>query len=126
MISPIHLKKCMLLFFLLFSFSGLAQDVDNEEPELFVALYTTGLSWDIEKPPNEQAHFKEHSSFLNRLRKANIIVLGARYSDTGMIVVKAQNLEAAMQLLQSDIAVQQKLFDVEIHPFKPFYQGCLE
>lgn len=114
----------MLLF--LFSFYGFAQDLPMEEPKLFVALYTTGSSWDAEKSPNNQPYFKDHSSFLSRLRKEGVIVMGARYSDTGMIVVKSENLEVATNLIQSDIAIENKLFNVEVHPFNAFYKGCLE
>ncbi|AWX44298.1 hypothetical protein HME9304_01298 [Flagellimonas maritima] len=101
-----------------------AQDTSAEKH--FVALYTVGESWDVEKQPNEQSYFKEHSAFLSQLRKEKNIVIGARYSDTGMLVLKAKDLETVKELLHQDIAIQHKLFNVIIHPFNPFYKGCIE
>ncbi|MEM7485910.1 MAG: hypothetical protein AAF348_11945 [Bacteroidota bacterium] len=92
----------------------------------FVALYTLGDSWDMEKQPEEQSYFKEHSAFLSKLRKEKKILIGARYSDTGMLVLKAKDLEAIKELLHQDIAIQNKLFNLIIHPFSPFYKGCIE
>lgn len=98
----------------------------EEEKSHFVALYTVGSLWDMDKAPNDQAYFSEHSAFLSKLRKENTIVMGARYSDTGMIVLQATDLEAAKNLLLEDIAVQNQLFNVEVHPFSIFYKGCIE
>lgn len=107
------------------SFLGFSQE-DEHTTSNFIALYTLGESWDMEKQPSEQTYFKEHSAFLSKLRKEKHITLGARYSDTGMLILKADNLDAAKTLLYEDIALQKKLFNVEIHPFNAFYKGCLE
>lgn len=76
--------------------------------------------------PNDQPYFKEHSAFLAKLRKENTIVIGARYSDTGMIVFQAMDLESAKNLLLEDVALQKQLFNVEVHPFNAFSKGCIE
>lgn len=117
------MKKYILL--LLFPFITQAQEPEVE-PSHFVALYTLGASWNMEVDPMEQQFFQEHSSFLSNLRKDGVIVLGARYSDTGMIVLKAADLESAKTLLHSDVAVQEALFNVDVHPFDVFYKGCVE
>ncbi|UII77889.1 hypothetical protein LV716_08990 [Flagellimonas sp. HMM57] len=101
-----------------------AQDTATEKH--FIALYTVGEGWDMEKQPAEQPYFKEHSAFLSQLRKEKNIVIGARYSDTGMLVLKAKDLETVKKLLNQDIAIQNKLFNLIIHPFTPFYKGCVE
>ena len=98
----------------------------EKEGTYFVALYTVGDLWDSNKPPGEQTHFKEHSAHLSKLRSDSIIVIGARYSDTGMLILKSKNLAEAKSLLLEDIAVKNDLFRVEIHPFQPFYKGKLE
>ncbi|MFS4468877.1 YciI family protein [Maribacter sp. 2210JD10-5] len=98
----------------------------NKKENYFIALYTVGDGWDINKQPNEQPYFKEHSNHLDQLRKDNTIVIGARYSDTGMIVIKATDFDMAKNILLNDIAVKNNLFHVEIQPFSPFYKGCLE
>ncbi|WP_420320699.1 YciI family protein [Flagellimonas sp.] len=115
----------LFLLLLLLPCFVLSQENTNQKSH-FVALYTIGELWDKDKKPNEQEYFKEHSSFLSRLRDEKKVILGARYSDTGMIIVLADHLEDAKNILFQDIALQQKLFTVEIHPFNPFYKGCLE
>ena len=105
------LRKALTLFFFALCFSVLSFSQDKaEDQSQFIALYTLGDNWDIEKQPQEQTYFKEHSAFLSKLRKSNRIILGARYSDTGMLVVKAKDLEAAEALLHQDVAIQHKLF----------------
>ncbi len=118
------MRLFLLLLFLLpcFVFS----QEDTKQKSQFIALYTIGEHWNSEKQPHEQEYFKEHSGFLSKLRKEKKIVMGARYADTGMIIILADNLEAAKSMLFEDIALQQKLFNVEIHHFNAFYKGCLE
>ncbi|WP_343488228.1 hypothetical protein [Allomuricauda sp. d1] len=115
-----------LLLFLSIPFLVIGQQTPEKKEQLFIALYTVGKNWDAEKPPNEQTHFKEHSSFLQQLRSDKSIAMGARYGDTGMVIFKAMDLESAKMLINSDIAVQNQLFDVEVHAFAPFYKGCIE
>ncbi|MEX0313194.1 MAG: YciI family protein [Allomuricauda sp.] len=115
----------LFLFLLLLPCFMLSQE-NTEQKSHFIALYTVGEHWDKEKMPHEQEYFKEHSSFLSKLRKEKKIVMGARYADTGMIIVLADSLEVAKSMLFEDVALQQKLFNVEIHPFNAFYKGCIE
>ena len=117
------MRHLVLLLLLPFLMNG---QEDEKSKSHFVALYTVGSLWDMEKEPNEQAYFEEHSAFLSKLRKENTIVMGARYSDTGMIVLQAADLEAAKTLLFEDVALQNQLFNVEVHPFHVFYKGCLD
>ncbi|MGB5818591.1 MAG: hypothetical protein WBG90_03840 [Saonia sp.] len=117
-----NLLKILFVFIPLVIF---AQE-EVKKNRYFVALYTVGESWDTEKQPKEQTYFKEHSAHLAQLRAEGIITVGARYSDTGMIVIKTKDMETAEDILRKDIAVANKLFAVEIHPFSPFYKGCLE
>jgi len=99
---------------------------DSTTEKHFIVLYTTGENWDFDKPYHEQAYFNEHSANLSKLRKTGKISIGARYSDTGMIVLKAENLKKAQALILSDPAVINEIFKAEIHPLYPFYNGCLE
>lgn len=114
-----------IILLLLFPFLMLGQESEKEKSH-FVALYTVGSLWDMDKAPNDQLYFKEHSAFLSKLRKENTIIMGARYSDTGMIVLEATDLDTAKNLLQQDVALQNQLFKVEVHPFNVFYKGCFD
>lgn len=84
-----------------------------------------GESWDTTKAYHEQTWFKEHSAHLSQLRKVNVIVLGARYSNTGIIVVRAKNEAAAKDMVNADKAIRNRLFKAEVFPFETFYNDCI-
>ncbi|MCL6267409.1 hypothetical protein [Flagellimonas myxillae] len=125
-IHLINIKKLLVLLPLLCIPILLFSQETEKATSYFVALYTLGESWDADKQPHEQAYFKEHSSFLSKLRKEKKISVGARYSDTGMLIIKGSGLQEVKNMLYEDVAIQHKLFKLEIHPFAPFYQGCVE
>jgi len=93
---------------------------------LYIVTYTTGPSWDVNKPPHEQPNFKEHSARLGQLRKEGVIRFGARYGEKGMIVITASTREAARKIIFEDQAVANKLFEVDVQKLNIFYDGCLE
>ena len=92
----------------------------------FIAIFSLGPAWQKDKPAHEQLYFKEHSANLRKWRDDKKIVLGARYSDKGMIVLSAHNEAEARAWLENDPMVVNKLFNLELYPFTPFYLGCLE
>ncbi|MEM8998763.1 MAG: DUF5694 domain-containing protein [Bacteroidota bacterium] len=99
---------------------------DFKKESYFVALYTLGERWDTSKPPSKQVYFGAHSAFLSKLRSEKQIIVGARYSDTGMIILKSESLEKAKETLHADLAIKNKLFQIEIHPFNAFYGGKID
>ncbi|NJN42078.1 MAG: hypothetical protein HC811_07515 [Flammeovirgaceae bacterium] len=106
---------------------GFAQDTTYQNAtQYYIVLYTLGENWDTSKQPQEQLYFKEHSSHLSELRKSKRIDMGGRYSDTGMILLKAKDETEAQNLITKDIAIQNKLFNAAVFPFNPFYKGCVE
>ena len=96
------------------------------EPPLFAIQVRKGSSWDEAKPPQAQAQFREHSAHLKRLREAGSLVMGARYSDIGLLVVSAENEAAARALMDGDPSVAAGTFSIEVHPFNVFYGGSLQ
>jgi hypothetical protein len=104
------------------SLSANAQATDS----LYIVTYTTGPSWDVNKPPHEQPYFKEHSARLGQLRKEGVIRFGARYAEKGMIVISASTRETARKIIFEDQAVANKLFEVDVQKLNIFYDGCLE
>jgi uncharacterized protein YciI len=85
-----------------------------------------GAQWQADKAAHEQPFFKEHSANLQRLRQEKKIVLGARYADKGMLIFAARDEAQARSWLENDPMVVNKLFELEVHPFNPFYFGCIE
>jgi len=93
---------------------------------LYLVTYTTGVAWDHTKAPNEQPYFKEHSANLGKLRKEGVITAGARYAEKGIIFMKTATLQAAKEIVFSDMAVINKLFNADVQKLNVFYDGCIE
>lgn len=94
--------------------------------QLFIVHFSLGPVWDHTMQPHEQQYYKEHSANLKRLREEGMLVIGARYADKGMLLLKAENEEAARSEIAKDPAVKNGIFTAEIHLFSPFYYGCIE
>jgi uncharacterized protein YciI len=97
----------------------------QEPARLFVVHFSTGPAWLADKPFNEQPHSREHSQNLARLRSEGMLLLGARYADKGMIVLRAANEAAARAEIERDPAILAGIFVFEIALFQPFYEGCV-
>ena len=96
------------------------------ERRLFAVEIKVGPNWDTSKPPNEQAFFKEHSSNLRSLREAGHIVMGARYSDIGLIIFSARSAEDVRALMSQDPSMTAETFKYEVHPLNVFYPGLVQ
>lgn len=121
------MKNAAILFvFLIASLASYSQVENKDSSFYFVLIYTTGENWDTTKQFYEQAYFQEHSAHLSSLRKSGNMPLGGRYSDKGLLILKAKNQKEAERLVNSDPSIQNKTFKVEIHYYDVFYAGCLE
>lgn len=96
-----------------------------QELPLFAVEITTGPKWDQSKPPQDQAHFKEHSSNLKRLRDAGSLVMGARYSDKGLVVLAAHSEAHARAMMDEDPSMKAEVFKYTLFPFSVFYPGSV-
>jgi hypothetical protein len=92
---------------------------------LFAVEITTGPKWDAAKPAVEQLHFREHSVNLKRLRDAGHLVLGARYSDKGLVLLAAKDEGQARAMMDEDLSMQAQVFQYQLHPFNVFYGGSV-
>lgn len=93
--------------------------------QLFAVEIKTGPAWDGSKPPQDQAHFGAHSANLRRLRDQGALVMGARYGDKGLVVLKAASESEAHAMMQADSSMQAGVFAYELHEFRVFYSGSL-
>jgi uncharacterized protein YciI len=93
---------------------------------LFAVEIRTGPAWAADKPPPQQAYFREHSAHLRRLRDQGLLVLGARYGDKGLVVLAAENEAAARALVEQDPSMQHGTFRYELHEFGVFYGGSVQ
>lgn len=92
---------------------------------LFAVQIRTGAKWDASKPPQEQVHFREHSANLKRLRDAGHLIVGARYSDVGLVILAAESEAHARAMMDEDPSIKADVFKYEVHPFNVFYPGTL-
>lgn len=93
---------------------------------LYAIEFRTGPKWDTARKPQDQPYFREHSANLKRLRDAGTLLVGARYSDKGFLVVTAETEAAARALVDVDPAVQNEVFTYDVHAFQVFYAGCIQ
>ncbi len=115
-----------MILLLFISSVALAQSTEEKKDSLYIVTYTTGSLWDKTKSPVEQQYFKEHSAFMGKIRKDGITKFGARYADKGIIVISASSLKAAQEIILSDNAITNKLFDADIQKLNVFFDGCVE
>ena len=94
--------------------------------KLFAVEIKIGPNWKTSKRPNEQEFFSEHSANLKLLRKAGRIVLGARYSDVGLIIFSARSAEEVRSLMSKDPSMTAGTFKYEVHQINVFYPGLVQ
>jgi hypothetical protein len=120
------MKITLTILTLLLGASAYGQSQAKVVDSLYIVTYTTGSGWDQSKSPNDQPYFKEHGARLGQLRKDGVIKFGARHGDKGSIVIIAKNFAGAKEIINADVAVINKLFNVDIQKLNIFYEGCLE
>lgn len=120
-----QMKLILLFVIFLIGATAYAQE-DQPQDSLYLVSYSTGPGWDQDKSPNEQKNFAAHSKHLSTLRKEGVIKMGARAGELGLIVFSAENLKKAEEIIKSDIAVKEGLFNTDIKKFNVFYPGCIE
>jgi uncharacterized protein YciI len=96
------------------------------ENRLYAVEVKTGPQWNASKAATEQAFFREHSANLKRLRDAGHIVLGARYSDKGLLIFTAPSAASVQALMDQDPSVAHGTFRYEVHEFNVFYPGAVQ
>jgi uncharacterized protein YciI len=92
---------------------------------LFAIQVRVGPKWDTAKAPHEQALFHEHSANLKRLRDAGQLIMGARYSDIGLVILAAESESSARAMMDADPSIAAGTFTYAIHPFNVFYSGTV-
>jgi uncharacterized protein YciI len=96
----------------------------NDLP-LFAIEITIGSKWDQSKPPQEQLHFRDHSSNLKKLRDSGALIMGARYSDKGLVVLAAKDETSARAMMDEDPSIRAEVFKYQVHSFNVFYGGTV-
>lgn len=69
-----------------------------------------------------QQAFKRHAEFLEKETKSNVVFVGRTDVDLknnfGLVVFKAESLEAAQNFMNKDPVVEEGIMDATVYPFK--------
>ena len=65
----------------------------------------------------------EHFNYLKRLAENGVVILAGRtqntdYSSFGIVLLKAETMEVAREIMLNDPAVKNKMFRAELFPYK--------
>jgi len=65
----------------------------------------------------------EHFNYLKRLTDDGVIILAGRtpntdYSSFGIVLLKAESIDAAREIMLNDPAVKNNVFRAELYPYK--------
>jgi uncharacterized protein YciI len=84
----------------------------------FVILYRPGEAWQKDHSIYEQP-LMEHGKYMAKLLKEKKLVMAGPFSDSsgGMAVIEVDDEKEAVDILQHDPAVVQRVFHGEIHPW---------
>ena len=91
--------------------------------KLFAVTFTVGPNWDPARPPQDQAFFREHSAHLAKLRAENRSVLGGRFADKGLLLLRAPDAAAARAALAGDPSLAAGTFAATVDEYRPFQHG---
>ena len=92
---------------------------------VYAVTIRTGPAWETSKPPTEQVHFRTHSQNLFRLREQGKIVLGGRYGDVGLILLRAANEAEARALFAADSSLVRGVFQAEFQVWRTIFEGAV-
>ena len=92
---------------------------------VYAVTIRTGPAWDQSKPSNEQIHFRTHSQNLFKLKQEGRIVLGGRYGDVGLFLVRAANEAEARGLFAADSSLTRGVFRAEFQVWRTIFDGAV-
>lgn len=92
-------------------------------PKLWAVRLTTGPAWDSAKSPNEQPGMKEHGANIARMRREGHVVLGARFGEVGLIVLRVPDEAAVQAQFAPDPTIATGVFKLQVDVFSPFAHG---
>jgi len=72
---------------------------------------------------SESRIISDHFNYLKRLAEDGVVILAGRtqntdYSSFGIVLLKAESIEAAREVMLDDPAVRNNVFRAELYPYK--------
>lgn len=108
--GPKEAKRRVLCFVFGWLFAAAAYAQTEAHERLFLVHLTLGPAWRAEAPASAQTGFGEHSANLARLRGCGRLLVGARYADKRMLVVRATDRVAVEREFAADPMVANGAF----------------
>jgi uncharacterized protein YciI len=118
--------KTLLAFLVTLAFTGFLFAQPAPALKLFAVRITTGPAWVQGKSPAEQLHFREHSANLARMRQEGLIVLGGRFAELGLVIVRAPDAAAVQSQFAQDPAMTAGVFQAQVDEYRPFAHGSTQ
>ena len=103
---------------------AVASDAPPVAP-LFVILYKQGPAWKDGVPMRQQDAIAPHYRYMQRLFEAGTILDAGPTLDEpgGVVILKAESLEAAKAAMQADPSVSSGMFVGEVHSWSPSFHS---
>lgn len=108
--------------FLAMTSSGPMRD-EQAADSLYAMVFTRGPAWDESRAPGEQLFFREHSQNLARLRREQRILMGGRFGDAGLVLIRARDRAHGDSLFAADSTIARGVFRADLHPWRTIYEG---
>jgi hypothetical protein len=99
---------------------------DPAPPKHFAVRLTTGPAWDAARAPNDQPGMREHSANVARMRREGVLVLGARFGELGLMVLRAPDAAAARAQFAADPTIAAGVFAMQVDEYRPFAHGSTQ
>lgn len=117
-----------LLILAVIAATGLAQSpsptpAPQPPPRLYAVRLSVGPAWDAAKSPNEQTGMAAHSANIARLRNEGTLVVGGRFGELGLLVLRLPDEASVRKALSPDPTSTNGVFKVQIDVFSPFAHG---
>ena len=93
-------------------------------PAFYVITYTAGPAWLAGKPMSQQA-LGPHAAYMKKLlADGRMAAAGPTFNvDGGVVILKADSLEAAQAIMAADPAVASGLFTGELRSWTPMFSS---
>jgi uncharacterized protein YciI len=85
---------------------------------MFIAIYSQGPAWNVQKPFKEQQGITDHLQYLQGLFDAKTLLIGGAFKDSinGMGIMKTDDLAEAQGIVEHDPIILNHVMQAAVHP----------
>ena len=96
------------------------QAAGDRTPRYQVLFHRPGITWQPGVPFREQPGVDRHQGFMKQLQDEGHLVIGGPFLDEesgGMVILRAESVDEAMRLAQTDPSIEAGLLTVTVRPW---------